>query len=68
MCQNMPDWIVYLLMAYPVFVHLRTLAPPQAQGALAVVFTILDAFVGNYKNCKNMVIDQQSVVTKRPGA
>jgi hypothetical protein len=67
MCQNIPDWIVYLLMAYPVLVHLRTLAPPQAQGALTVVFAILDAFVGNYKNCKNAPIDLQHIVTKRPG-
>lgn len=68
MCQNLPDWVVYLLVVYPVLVHLRTLAPPQAQGALAVVFALLDGIVGNYRNCKNVPIDRQSVVTKRPEA
>jgi len=64
-CNN--DWVPWLLVAYPLVVHFRTLLPPSASGAVGAALKALDLLSANYGNCKNhKPVDEQSVVTPRP--
>lgn len=61
------EWLPWLLAAYPLVVHSRTLLPPSAGGAVGVLLKVLDALAANYGNCKNRSpVDEQDVVTPRP--
>jgi hypothetical protein len=65
MCNN-PDWLPWVLAAYPLLVHARTLLPVQAQGVAGVVLKILDVVAANYGSATNKVVDEQDKVTPRP--
>ena len=66
MCEA-PSWIPWVLAAYPLLVHVRTLLPPQAQGPAGIALKILDVVAANSGGAKNRtVVDEQDKVTPRP--
>ena len=69
MCEN-NDWLPWLLVAYPLLAHARTLLPPTAQGAAGAVLKVLDIVAANYGNATNgrkrPVVDEQDKITPRP--
>ena len=68
MCSDSQAWVPWVLAAYPLLVHARTLLPPQAQGVAGVVLKVLDIVAANYGSARNHqpVVDEQDKVTPRP--
>ena len=52
MCQA-PEWLPWLLAAYPVIVHTRTLLPLEAQGWAGMLLKVLDVVAANYGSAAN---------------
>jgi len=68
MCES-PDWLPWLLAAYPLLTHARTLLPPTAQGVAGVALKVLDIVAANYGSATNKPpVDEQDKVTPRPEA
>lgn len=51
--------IPWLLAAYPLLVHIRTVLPAQAQGWAGVVLKVLDVLAANYGSATNKTPDDK---------